>query len=572
MRKLWFIPILLAALFIGGCASPVDEDVVLPTVLSTSPVDNAVNVSKSGNVTATFSEEMDTATIVAANFTLKQGSTSVPGAVNYAGDVATFNPTSDLAYNTLYTATVGIGVKDVAGNALATSKVWTFRTLAAPDTAAPTVSSTSPAALATDVAVGGNVTATFSEAMASGTIIAANFTLMQASTPIAGSVSYAGNVATFNPTSNLAYSTVYTATVATEVTDLAGNHLAVDKVWTFTTLTTPDTLAPTVSSTSPAALATDVAIGGNVTATFSEAMASGTIIAANFTLMQSSTPIAGSVSYAGNVATFNPTSNLAYSTVYTATVTTDVTDLAGNHLAADKVWTFTTEAALPLGPSAVLLGSAENYVILAKAAISATVGTAIVGDLGVSPAAQSFITGFGLVNDATNEFATSSLVTGRVYASDNAPPTPTILTTAVSDMETAYTDAAGRVTPDFTNLGAGDVTGLTLVPGLYTWGTSLQATSGFTITGAADDVWIFQIAQDLTIGNGVMVTLGGSAQAKNIFWQVAGQTSLGTTSNFKGIILCMTQIVVQTGATVNGRLLAQTQVTLDANAVTEPSL
>jgi len=786
MRKLWFIPILLAALFIGGCASPVDEDVVLPTVLSTSPVDNAVNVSKSGNVTATFSEEMDTATIVAANFTLKQGSTSVPGAVSYAGDVATFNPTSDLAYNTLYTATVGIGVKDVAGNALATSKVWTFRTLtapdtaaptvsstspaalatdvavggnvtatfseamasatiiaanfslkqgstsvpgavsyagnvatfnptsdlayntlytatvdtgvedmagnalasnkvwtfttlAAPDTAAPTVSSTSPAALATDVAVGGNVTATFSEAMASGTIIAANFTLMQASTPIAGSVSYAGNVATFNPTSNLAYSTVYTATVATEVTDLAGNHLAVDKVWTFTTLTTPDTLAPTVSSTSPAALATDVAIGGNVTATFSEAMASGTIIAANFTLMQSSTPIAGSVSYAGNVATFNPTSNLAYSTVYTATVdtgvedeagnalaadkvwtftteaapditaptvsstspaasatdvviganitatfseamasatiiaanftlaqaatpiagavsyvgnvatfnptsnlanntvytatvTTDVTDLAGNHLAADKVWTFTTEAALPLGPSAVLLGSAENYVILAKAAISATVGTAIVGDLGVSPAAQSFITGFGLVNDATNEFATSSLVTGRVYASDNAPPTPTILTTAVSDMETAYTDAAGRVTPDFTNLGAGDVTGLTLVPGLYTWGTSLQATSGFTITGAADDVWIFQIAQDLTIGNGVMVTLGGSAQAKNIFWQVAGQTSLGTTSNFKGIILCMTQIVVQTGATVNGRLLAQTQVTLDANAVTEPSL
>ncbi|MFA5851440.1 MAG: ice-binding family protein, partial [Spirochaetales bacterium] len=274
----------------------------------------------------------------------------------------------------------------------------------------------------------------------------------------------------------------------------------------------------------------------------------------------------------GTTATFNPNSDLLGSTVYTATITTGVQDLAGNALASNHSWTFTTAAIVPLGPSAVLLGSAGNYVILAKTAISATVGTAITGDLGISPAAQSFVTGFGLVEDATNEFATSSLVTGRVYSSNDAPPTPTILTTAVSDMETAYTDAAGRVTPDFTNLGAGNVTGLTLVPGLYTWGTSLQATSGFTISGGANDVWIFQVAGDLTIGNGVIVTLGGSAQAKNIFWQVAGQTSLGTTAEFKGVVLCMTQIVVQTGATVNGRLLAQTQVTLDANAVTEPAL
>lgn len=225
-----------------------------------------------------------------------------------------------------------------------------------------------------------------------------------------------------------------------------------------------------------------------------------------------------------------------------------------------------------MGPSVVLLGSAENYVMLAKSAISATVGTAIVGDLGVSPAAQSFITGFALVNDASGVFATSSLVTGRIYASDNAPPSPTVMTTAISDMEIAYTDAAGRVTPDFTNLGAGDVTGLILVPGLYTWGTSLQATSDFTISGGANDVWIFQIAQNLIIGNGVVITLDGGAQAKNIFWQVAGQTSLGTTSDFKGIVLCMTQIIVQTGATVNGRLLAQTAITLDANSVTEPTL
>jgi hypothetical protein len=282
--------------------------------------------------------------------------------------------------------------------------------------------------------------------------------------------------------------------------------------------------------------------------------------------------VTGVVSYAGTTATFNPAANLLGSTLYTATITTGAEDVAGNALAANHSWTFTTVEAPAMGPSVVLLGSAENYVMLAKSAISATVGTAIVGDLGVSPAAQSFITGFALVNDASGVFATSSLVTGRIYASDNAPPSPTVMTTAISDMEIAYTDAAGRVTPDFTNLGAGDVTGLILVPGLYTWGTSLQATSDFTISGGANDVWIFQIAQDLTIGNGVVITLDGGAQVKNIFWQVAGQTSLGTTSDFKGIVLCMTQIIVQTGATVNGRLLAQTAITLDANSVTEPTL
>jgi hypothetical protein len=302
-------------------------------------------------------------------------------------------------------------------------------------------------------------------------------------------------------------------------------------------------------------------------------MDSATLTTTTFTLTGPGlTAVTGVVSYAGTTATFNPSANLLGSTLYTATITTGAEDVAGNALAANHSWTFTTVEAPAMGPSVVLLGSAENYVMLAKSAISATVGTAIVGDLGVSPAAQSFITGFALANDASGVFATSSLVTGRIYASDNAPPTPTVMTTAIGDMEIAYTDAAGRVTPDFTNLGAGDVTGLILVPGLYTWGTSLQATSGFTISGGANDVWIFQIAQDLTIGNGVVITLDGGAQAKNIFWQVAGQTSLGTTSDFKGIVLCMTQIIVQTGATVNGRLLAQTAITLDANSVTEPTL
>jgi hypothetical protein len=446
----------------------------------------------------------------------------------------------------------------------------------AQDTTAPTVLSAVPANAAASVTLEGNLTATFSEAMNAATISATTFTLAgPGADTVAGVVTLSddGLTATFNPASNLAGSTLFTATITAGAQDLAGNALASNHVWTFTTGATPDTTPPTVSSTVPAASATGVAIGSDLTATFSEAMIPGTLSATTFTLAgPGATEVAGVVSYTGTTATFNPSSDLAGSTVYTATITTGAQDLAGNALASNHVWTFTTAAVLPLGPSAVLLGSAGNYVILAKTAISATVGTAITGDLGISPAAQTFITCFDLVEDSTNTFALSSLVTGKIYASTDSAPTPTILTTAVSDMETAYTDAAGRVTPDFTNLMAGDISGQTLVPGLYTWSTSLQATSGFTISGAANDVWIFQVAGDLTIGNGVIVTLGGSAQTKNIFWQVAGQTSLGTTADFKGVVLCKTQIVVQTGATVNGRLLAQTQVTMDANAVTEPAL
>lgn len=336
-----------------------------------------------------------------------------------------------------------------------------------------------------------------------------------------------------------------------------------------------DTTSPTISSTLPAANAESVARNSSMTAAFSEVMDTATITAATFTLTgPGATAVPGSVSLSidGLNATFHPDISLAATTLYTATITTGAQDMTGNALVADKSWNFTTAEDLPLGPAPVFLGSAGDFVILAKSAVSTTTGTAIVGDLGVSPAAQSFITGFALVEDASNEFASSSMVTGRIYASNDQPPTPEKLTTAVSDMEAAYTDAAGRVTPDFTNLGAGDITGLTLVPGLYTWGTSLLATSGFTLSGGENDVWIFQISGDLTVGNGVIATLSGGAMPKNIFWQVAGQTSLGTTADFKGIVLCMTQIIVQTGAAVNGRLLAQTQVTLDANSVTEASL
>lgn len=222
-------------------------------------------------------------------------------------------------------------------------------------------------------------------------------------------------------------------------------------------------------------------------------------------------------------------------------------------------------------PAAVDLGASGNFVILAKTGISTTGTTSIVGDIGVSPNNAASITGFSLIADASNEFATSSLITGNVYAANYAPPTPTIMTTAVSDMETAYTNAAGR-TPDFTELYTGDLTGRTLTTGIYKWSTGvLVSAGGFTISGSPTDVFIFQIAQNLTIANGAIITLIGGAKSSNIFWQVAGQASLGTSSNFKGIILCQTMIDMQTGAAFYGRALSQTAVTLDANSINENS-
>ena len=245
--------------------------------------------------------------------------------------------------------------------------------------------------------------------------------------------------------------------------------------------------------------------------------------------------------------------------VYTVTA-------SDNSTAAYTVIVNVATALLPVN-----LGTAGNFVILANSGVSTTGTTAVVGDIGLSPAAASFITGFSLIADSTNTFSKSSLVVGNIYAADYAPPTPAYMTTAVGDMIIAFNDAAGRTTPDFTELGAGDISGLTLVPGLYKWGTGVLITSaGVTLSGGANDVWIFQIAQDLTVNNSAIITLAGGAQAKNIFWQVSGQATLGTAADFKGIILSQTLISLNTGAVMNGRALAQTAVTLDATAITAP--
>jgi len=225
------------------------------------------------------------------------------------------------------------------------------------------------------------------------------------------------------------------------------------------------------------------------------------------------------------------------------------------------------------GPAAVNLGTSGNFAVLSKSGISTTGTTSIVGNLGVSPITSTAITGFGLIMDPSNQFSTSSLVNGKIYAADYAVPTPTTMTTAIGDMQTAYTNAAGRtVLPANINLGAGTIGGLTFTPGVYRWTTSVTIPADIIISGGPNDVWIFQISQNLAISSATKVILINGAQAKNIFWQVAGTTTLGTTSVFNGNILAgpgASTIAMNNGAALCGRALGQKDVTLDANHISD---
>jgi hypothetical protein len=562
---------LLLAAAIAGCGSGNTADTTQPTVSSTIPVAAATGVAMNGSLAVTFSKAIDPSTITGATFTLKLGTTPVPGTVSYTGVTATFSPTQALTASSSYTATI-TSAKDLAGNALASSYSWSFSTGATADTTAPVASSTVPANGAASVATNGALTATFSEAMDAATISTATFTVTgPGAVAVTGTVTYVGQTATFHPATVLATDTLFTATITTGTKDLAGNALAASYTWSFTTAVAPDTTPPTVASTIPASDAVSVATNAAFTATFSEAMDPATISTATLTVAgPSAAAVTGTVTYVGQTATFHPASVLAAGTLFTATITTGVTDLAGNALAASYTSSFTTGNA-HVGLSPVLLGSAVNYVILAKTGISTVPDSVVTGDVGLSPAAATYLTGFSLIADSTNVFSTSPQVTGNIYASDYAVPTPTNLTTAVLDMQAAYTDAAGRPTPDFLELGTGAIGGLTLAPGLYKWAGTVTIPTDVVISGNATGVWIFQIAGDLTMSPATNVSLTGGALAKNVFWQVAGTVDIGTTAHLEGIILSQTGVALKTGASMNGRALAQTAVTLDQATVTQPA-
>jgi len=215
------------------------------------------------------------------------------------------------------------------------------------------------------------------------------------------------------------------------------------------------------------------------------------------------------------------------------------------------------------GPAPVDLKSASSFAVLTKSGVTDVPASVITGDVGASP-----ITGAA-------DSLTCAEVTGTSYSVDAAGPLPcritnaTLLTAAVKDMMTAYTNAAGRTLPTATNLGAGEIGGLTIAPGLYKWGTGVSISTDVTLSGGPNDVWIFQIAQTLNQAGATHVVLSGGALAKNVFWQTSGDVTIQTNALFNGVILSQTAINLKTGASVNGQLLAQTQVTLEQNTVTK---
>jgi hypothetical protein len=494
-------------------------------------------------ITATFSEPMIAGTItIPETFTVTApGPTNVAGTVTYdsTNNIATFTPTGGVfAANTTFTATITTAAESVSLLNLASNYVWTFTTGTGPDTTPPLVNTTNPANGASSVGTNQNIVATFDKGMDSSTLTAATFTLMGPGvTPVLGTVTYStiGDTATFTPSVPLTASTIYTATITTGVTDLSGNALASNFVWTFTTGLTTDSIAPTVTLLNPADSASGVPIDAAVNATFDKAMNPSTINPQTFTVTgPGATVVVGKVSYdvTDMIATFTPVSPLADSTSFTATIN-GATDLAGNALAT-TVWNFSTSAATS-GLSPLNLGAATSFAILANTAITSPTVTVINGDIGVSPAGA--ITGFPV----------PSTVHGHIYL--NTPESAA----AEASLLTAYNDLfalpAGATK-------TGEQGGTTLFPGIYTApATSMSVTSGNLTLDAQGDtnaVWIFQVGSTLDVST--QVILANGAQAANVFWGVGSSATIDGV--MQGNILALTSITMNTTASLNGRAQA----------------
>lgn len=538
---------------------------IAPTVTSVSPTNGASLACGATSMNATFSESMNPSTINASTFTLSgPNGSSVSGTVAYSStnNTATFTFSAPLAQNTMYTGTISTAAKDLYGNALASNYVWNFTTASCPTppvppvppvTIPPTVISVGPVNGSTTACASTIVTAAFSESMNPSTINSTTFTLMGPnSAGVAGQVTYSstGNIATFTPSAPLAVNVLYTATITTGAKDTSGDPLANSYVWSFTTSACTVPVVPTVVTVTPANGACPNSL---VTGTFSVAMNPGTINSTTFTL--AGTGAAGTVTYdaVSQTATYTPSAPLALNSTYTATITTGAEDLSGTGLASNEVWTFTTATAACQQP--VPLNSAANFLVLAGSTVTNTGPTILTGgDLGLSPG--SAVTGFP---------------PGTLTSPAVMHVTDPIAAQAEVDLTAAYNYAAGvqgaAVLP-------GDMSGLTFAPGVYKSSSTVELSVGnvtLDAQGNANAVFIFQIGSTLTTLGSTQVILAGGAQAKNIFWQVGSSATLGTNSVFKGTILSLQSITLDTGASLQGRALARNgAVTLESNTITAP--
>ncbi len=458
-----------------------------PAVIATVPANGATGVPITQVLSATFNEAMKCATLAspASAFTLTgPGVTAVAGTVGCAGSTATFTPTADLAVNTVYSATITTGAQDLAGTPLAGNYVWTFRTApAAPTT--PTVISTVPNNGAVGVPINQVLSATFSLAMNPATINAATFTLSSpGAVSVTGVVTYvpAGSIAIFKPAANLLPNTLYTATITTGATDLAGTALAQNYVWTFTTGAVPVVVPPTVISTIPINGATGVSLNQIVSATFSNAMNPATINSGTFTLTgPGNTAVSGLVAYAaiGNTLTFTPTANLAPNTLFTATITTGAQNLQGTALAANYVWTFTTGAAAATNPPELVSTVPANAAmgVPLNQAVSATFSEAM-NPLTITTATFQLAGPGGVTVAGTVSYNAIAFI---------ATFTPTLPLTASSTYTAMVTNGATDLTGNaLGNTGAPNpwsfTTGTVVVPPLVVLGPTITLFGGFAGT------------------------------------------------------------------------------------------
>ncbi|MHB1921314.1 MAG: Ig-like domain-containing protein [Chitinophagaceae bacterium] len=547
-----------------------------PTVISTVPPNGATGVSINKSISATFSEAMDSASTL-TSFSLANtttGGTAVSGTVSYSGTTVVFAPSSLLAYNTTYTATIHKGVKDHLEIGMVNDYVWTFTTSAAPTP--PTVTSTDPVNAATGVPFNKIVSATFSQVMDSNSV-KASFSLANTTmggTPVSGTVSYSGLTGSFTPTALLAASTTYTATISTVAKDTSGLNMVSNYVWTFITGAAP--APPTVTSTNPVNAATNVALNTQVSATFSQVMDSNSV-KSSFTLANTTaggTPVSGTVSYSGQTGVFTPSALLTANTTYTATISTGAKNTSGIAMVNPYTWNFTT------GNNGINLGTASTFGAFGGSAGLTNQGLNTVinnGGIGTT-GASTLVTGFhdGITGAVYTETPLNKGdVTGGIFTAPPAPGTATsfaIATQALKDAQNAYDSISPAAKPGGIDPGAGELGGLTLPPGIYK-----SASGSFNITngnltldaqGNANAIWIFQSASSLTVGiagptGARSVILINGAQANNVFWYVGsaatingagGGTMVGTIIAYSGVTFSTAGNTVQT--VLDGRALS----------------
>jgi N,N-dimethylformamidase beta subunit-like, C-terminal/Domain of unknown function (DUF4082)/Bacterial Ig-like domain/Bacterial Ig domain len=416
-------------------------DTTPPTVTSKTPIDGATNVAQGTAVTAVFSEDLAPGTVNGSSFTLSDGVDTVAATVTYDGPskTATLTPGSPLTANTLYTATL-TSITDVAGNPLAVPEVWSF-TIVNVDNIAPTVTNKTPANGATNVAQNTAVTAVFSEDLAPGTVNGSSFTLSDGANTVAATVTYDGpsKTATLTPGSPLTASTLYTATLTVAITDVAGNPLAAPEVWSFT-IGAGDIISPTVTNKAPADGATNVAQGTAVTAVFSEDLAPGTVDGSSFTLSDGTNTIAATVTYDGpsKTATLTPGSLLTANTLYTATLSVAITDVAGNPLAVPEVWSFTIGAGDIIAPTVTNKTPANGATNVAQ---STSVTAVFSEDLAPGTVDGSSFT----LSDGTNTIAATVTYDGPSKTAALTPGSPlTANALYTATLSVAITDVAGN--------------------------------------------------------------------------------------------------------------------------------